>query len=205
MFGLSFFELAVVMVIALIVLGPERLPKLARTLGKAMREVRKVSGDFKDLVEGELRGLDEEVARMPGERGAGKSAEFAAAGTSRALPIATVARASGAVEAGGVARGIGGGEGESEREFLKGEAEGPGPIFHAAVSPLEGGARLEGGASVGDEASKRQDRATAGGIDALEAESGERPQAPAAVEASDSDVASAGDGSSEQPVPTTIR
>lgn len=43
MFGLSFPELVVIMAVALIVLGPQKLPELARTLGKLMAEVRKAS------------------------------------------------------------------------------------------------------------------------------------------------------------------
>ncbi|AKU91500.1 Sec-independent protein translocase protein TatB [Vulgatibacter incomptus] len=65
MFGLKFSEILVIMVVALIVLGPERLPKVARMLGKGMREVRKATGDFKDIVESEFNKLDEEVARLP--------------------------------------------------------------------------------------------------------------------------------------------
>lgn len=65
MFGLSFPELLIVLVVALIVLGPERLPKVARTIGKGMREIRKVSGDFKDVVEGEFYKLDEEIKAKP--------------------------------------------------------------------------------------------------------------------------------------------
>jgi len=65
MFGLSFPELMVVMIVALVVLGPERLPKLAKTIGKAMREVRRTTGEFKDMVEGEFHALDREIERMP--------------------------------------------------------------------------------------------------------------------------------------------
>jgi len=69
MFGLSFPELLIVLVVALIVLGPERLPKVARTIGKGMREIRKATGDFKDVVESEFYKLDEQVklkAELPG-------------------------------------------------------------------------------------------------------------------------------------------
>ncbi|HWV37530.1 MAG TPA: Sec-independent protein translocase protein TatB [Vulgatibacter sp.] len=65
MFGLSFPELLVVMVVALVVLGPERLPKLAKTIGKAMREVRRTTGEFKEMVEGEFHALDREIKAMP--------------------------------------------------------------------------------------------------------------------------------------------
>lgn len=39
-------EMLVVLVVALIFLGPTRLPDAARQLGKAVREFRRVTGDF---------------------------------------------------------------------------------------------------------------------------------------------------------------
>lgn len=40
MFDISFAEMAVVAIVALVVLGPERLPGAARTAGKAVRMAR---------------------------------------------------------------------------------------------------------------------------------------------------------------------
>lgn len=39
-------EVMVVILVALVVLGPEQLPKVMRTMGNVMSEVRKVSGGF---------------------------------------------------------------------------------------------------------------------------------------------------------------
>lgn len=50
MFGLSFWEIAIILAIALIVLGPSKLPELARSLGKGLREFRKATEDFKSQV-----------------------------------------------------------------------------------------------------------------------------------------------------------
>lgn len=50
MFGLSFWEIAVILAIALIVLGPSKLPELARSLGKGIREFRKATDDFKSHI-----------------------------------------------------------------------------------------------------------------------------------------------------------
>ena len=47
MFGLGMGELIVIFIVALIVLGPARLPKLAQDLGKAIREFRKAADDVK--------------------------------------------------------------------------------------------------------------------------------------------------------------
>jgi len=41
-------ELIVILVVALVVLGPKRLPELARTLGKAMAEFRRQTADIMD-------------------------------------------------------------------------------------------------------------------------------------------------------------
>ena len=50
MFGVDFSELMVIMVVALIVIGPERLPKVARTLGhlwgRAQRYVNGIKADI---------------------------------------------------------------------------------------------------------------------------------------------------------------
>jgi sec-independent protein translocase protein TatB len=54
MFGISGFELVIVVVLALILLGPEKLPDAAKTFGKAMREVRKATDDLKEKFEEEI-------------------------------------------------------------------------------------------------------------------------------------------------------
>src|SRR5437870_9701965 len=46
MFGIGIEELVLILVIALFVLGPERLPSLARDVGKAMRELRRTSDEL---------------------------------------------------------------------------------------------------------------------------------------------------------------
>ena len=66
MFDFSFGELALIGTVALIVLGPERLPKVARTvgewLGKAQRYVSQVKSDINREIElTELKKLQEEA------------------------------------------------------------------------------------------------------------------------------------------------
>jgi sec-independent protein translocase protein TatB len=54
MFGLSFGEIVIIAVLALVLLGPDRLPDAAKTLGKAMRELKRATDDLKDQIETEI-------------------------------------------------------------------------------------------------------------------------------------------------------
>ncbi len=54
MFGLSFTEVLIIAILALLLLGPDRLPDAMKTLGKGMRDLRKATEDLKDQVEREI-------------------------------------------------------------------------------------------------------------------------------------------------------
>lgn len=62
MFGLSFTEVVIIAILALVLLGPEQLPTAARTAGKWMREFRRATEDLKDQIETEIS-LDDRKAR----------------------------------------------------------------------------------------------------------------------------------------------
>jgi Tat protein translocase TatB subunit len=48
MFGIGLPELLLILVVALVVLGPKRLPELARSLGRALAELKKTAEDLKE-------------------------------------------------------------------------------------------------------------------------------------------------------------
>src|SRR5690606_5325431 len=97
MFGLSFGEILIVLVVALLVLGPERLPKVARSIGKGLRDLRRTTGSLREIIEDEIY-LDEVAERRPAGRPEGEPvprahAAPAAQGTG---PLASPASAAGA-------------------------------------------------------------------------------------------------------------
>ena len=55
MFDIGFWELALIGVVALLVVGPERLPALARTAGVWVGRARRFIGSVKDDIEREIR------------------------------------------------------------------------------------------------------------------------------------------------------
>jgi Tat protein translocase TatB subunit len=55
MFGLGTGELIVVFVLALIFIGPEKLPDLATKIGKLLRQVRGSMDDLKDGFKDDLK------------------------------------------------------------------------------------------------------------------------------------------------------
>ena len=62
MFEVGFSELVLIMVIALIVLGPERLPEVARTVGRWVGKARSMARSVKAEIERELAA--EELQRV---------------------------------------------------------------------------------------------------------------------------------------------
>ncbi|WP_319759406.1 Sec-independent protein translocase protein TatB [Maridesulfovibrio sp.] len=60
MFGIGSTELIVILVVALILIGPQKLPELIKNLGKGLSEVKKMSNDVKSTLDAEISAADEE-------------------------------------------------------------------------------------------------------------------------------------------------
>ena len=54
-------HLIIIFVVALVVFGPEKLPELARTLGKVMGEFRRATGDLRSTFDEHMRELEREA------------------------------------------------------------------------------------------------------------------------------------------------
>jgi TatA/E family protein of Tat protein translocase len=128
---LSIPHMIVVFVIVLVVFGPQKLPELARGLGKLMAEFRKASTDFKSAFEEEMRDLERQAREV--ERRKAEAATAAASSAAQTQP-ATLATPSGVeTEAGsGALAEAGATEGSIPAET---GAEGAGPV----VAPVAEG------------------------------------------------------------------
>ncbi len=81
MFGLGMGEIAIILVLALILLGPQRLPDAAKQLGKGLRDFRKATEDLKQQFESELYAPEKPSPAKPTlvEPAAGAASEAAVA------------------------------------------------------------------------------------------------------------------------------
>ncbi|MBN2168157.1 MAG: twin-arginine translocase TatA/TatE family subunit [Actinobacteria bacterium] len=66
MFGLGPTELVIILILAIVIFGPSRLPQVARSLGESVRGFRKVK-ESTDNIQGDLQKELEEVVLGPRE------------------------------------------------------------------------------------------------------------------------------------------
>ena len=64
MFGIGMPELLVILAVALIVLGPKRLPEVARALGKAMAEFRRATSGISEEIQNARIMLEDEARKV---------------------------------------------------------------------------------------------------------------------------------------------
>jgi TatA/E family protein of Tat protein translocase len=70
---LSIPHLIIIFVVALVVFGPEKLPELARNLGKVLAEFRRATGELRGTFEGHLQDLERETQQRQIGGGAASS------------------------------------------------------------------------------------------------------------------------------------
>jgi TatA/E family protein of Tat protein translocase len=64
-------ELLVIMVIALLIFGPRKLPELGRSIGKGLSEFKRASNDLKRSLEDELDAEDRKPVNRIGDHDSG--------------------------------------------------------------------------------------------------------------------------------------
>ena len=65
MFGIGMPELMLIFVLALLIFGPKELPRIARTLGKAMGELRRASDELRDGIQREIEQAERAESSPP--------------------------------------------------------------------------------------------------------------------------------------------
>ena len=103
MFGIGMPEVMLICVLALLVFGPKELPKIARTIGKAMGELRRASDELRDGIQREIDQVErEERASAPSPETVPVTPSVDTATTPASSDGAVQAPASEATEAGAV-------------------------------------------------------------------------------------------------------
>ena len=88
---LSIPHMLVVFVIVLVVFGPQKLPELARSLGKLMAEFRKASADFRGAFEQEMKDMERQVREVERKKAADAATKAASEAPVQAATLATPA------------------------------------------------------------------------------------------------------------------
>jgi len=54
MFGIGTSEILIILLIALLILGPKEIPKVARTIGRTMRDLQRAKDDLRQTIDSEF-------------------------------------------------------------------------------------------------------------------------------------------------------
>ncbi len=84
MFGIGSAELIIILIVALIIIGPKKLPELMKTLGKGIAEFRNISSSVKDSLDKEIETAEHEKRKEDAETILAEKKEKA--GASKAEP-----------------------------------------------------------------------------------------------------------------------
>lgn len=84
--NLGWAEIAVIVVVALVVLGPDKLPGAARQIGNVIRQVRKISTGFQQELQNALDEPIEEEARRRGQIAVEEGRQSGGQGGERTAP-----------------------------------------------------------------------------------------------------------------------
>jgi sec-independent protein translocase protein TatB len=97
MFGLGFGEIVIVAILALVLLGPDKLPEAAKMLGKTLQDLKKATDGLKGQLESEMYSVEKAVKKaIDGDEAPATApavpavAAAAAARTSGPPPAATI-------------------------------------------------------------------------------------------------------------------
>jgi sec-independent protein translocase protein TatB len=63
MFGIGTSEILIILLIAILVLGPKEIPKIARTIGRGMRQLQRAKDELKETLDKDF--YDEEEYTKP--------------------------------------------------------------------------------------------------------------------------------------------
>jgi Tat protein translocase TatB subunit len=97
MFGIGMPELILIAVVALIVLGPKKLPDLAKSMGRAVREFKKATSELKETLQVDSEFSEVKKAFTEFESDVNKTIQTEAGGAD--TPAVSAAAAAGAVTA----------------------------------------------------------------------------------------------------------
>ncbi len=134
MFNIGLPELLIIVAIALIIFGPNKLPELAKAFGRAMREFKKATEEVKESFEAETRDLEDLKTTLTEENvttfleGTSASTETIAEATAEESSIPEQTPAEGALFQSSI-------QGESQLSSAQSEIRDPKSVTQEVASP----------------------------------------------------------------------